>query len=80
MSLWPNCAPNGNELTGFEQDFKSGEISNVIESTITVYPTSCPNGMAVIMCPGGGYSGLAINHEEHDIVLGAIGKASRMLF
>lgn len=26
-----------------------------------------PNGMAIIMCPGGGYGGLAMKHEGHDM-------------
>ncbi len=34
---------------------------------ITVYCPSKPNGIAVIMCPGGGYSHQAINHEGHDM-------------
>lgn len=34
---------------------------------ITVYRPSKPNGIAVIMCPGGGYSHQAINHEGHDM-------------
>ena len=35
--------------------------------TLTVYPASHPNGMAIIMCPGGGYGGLAMKHEGHDM-------------
>jgi len=37
--------------------------------TITVYlPRSTPAGMsAVIVCPGGGYSGLAMNHEGRQV-------------
>ena len=34
---------------------------------VTVYRPSKPNGIAVIMCPGGGYSHQAINHEGHDM-------------
>lgn len=34
---------------------------------ITVYPAEHPNGIAVIMCPGGGYSHQAIAHEGHDM-------------
>ncbi len=37
------------------------------ETTLTVYHPESPNGMAIIMCPGGGYSGLAVNHEGHDM-------------
>ncbi len=34
---------------------------------LTVYPAARPNGQAIIMCPGGGYGHLAINHEGHDM-------------
>ena len=67
LPLWPNGAPNNNELTGTEQGRNNGGISNVTAPTLTVYPASHPNGMAIIMCPGGGYSGLAMHHEGHDM-------------
>lgn len=67
LPLWPNGAPNNNELTGTEQGRNNGGVSNVTEPTLTVYPASHPNGMAIIMCPGGGYSGLAMHHEGHDM-------------
>lgn len=34
---------------------------------ITVYRPAKPNGIAIIMCPGGGYSHQAVNHEGHDM-------------
>lgn len=67
LPLWPNGAPNSNELSGDEQRQNNGEVSNVTEPTLTVYPAARPNGMAIIMCPGGGYSRLAMNHEGHDM-------------
>ena len=67
LPLWPNGAPNNNELTGTEQGRNNGGVSNVTEPTLTVYPAPHPNGMAIIMCPGGGYSGLAMHHEGHDM-------------
>ena len=65
--MWPNGAPNNNELTGTEQGRNNGGVSNVTEPTLTVYPAPHPNGMVIIMCPGGGYSGLAMHHEGHDM-------------
>lgn len=41
-----------------------GEAS---EATLYVYPAQEPNGMAVICCPGGGYSHLAMEHEGTDM-------------
>ena len=67
LPLWPNGAPNNNKLAGTEQGRNNGGVSNVTEPTLTVYPAPHPNGMAIIMCPGGGYSGLAMNHEGHDM-------------
>ena len=67
LPLWPNGAPNSNELSGAEQRQNNGEVSNVTEPTLTVYPAARPNGMAIIMCPGGGYGRLAMNHEGHDM-------------
>jgi acetyl esterase/lipase len=67
LPLWPNGAPNNNELTGTEQGRNNGGVSNVTEPTLTVYPAPHPNGMAIIMYPGGGYSGLAMHHEGHDM-------------
>lgn len=32
-----------------------------------LYQPAKANGMAVVMCPGGGYDHLAINHEGHDM-------------
>ena len=67
LPLWPNGTPNSNELSGAEQRQNNGEVSNVTEPTLTVYPAARPNGMAIIMCPGGGYGRLAMNHEGHDM-------------
>lgn len=67
LLLWPNGAPNSNGLTGTEEDLNGGRVANVINPSITVYPAAKPNGMAIIMCPGGGYARLAMNHEGHDM-------------
>lgn len=44
-------------------------IVNVITPDLTVYlPEASKNtGIAVIICPGGGYAGLAVDHEGHHI-------------
>ena len=68
LPLWPQGAPNDNGLT--VQDEKQndwGGADLIATPTITVYPASNPNGMAIIMCPGGGYSGVALRHEGHDM-------------
>ncbi|CCX61701.1 putative uncharacterized protein [Bacteroides sp. CAG:598] len=67
LPLWPAGAPNSNGLTGTEEDLEGGRVANVIKPSITVYKADKPNGMAIIMCPGGGYARLAMNHEGHDM-------------
>ena len=67
LPLWPNGAPNSNELKGDEQEMDNGRVSNIKNPDITVYRAEHPNGMAVIMCPGGGYARLAMNHEGYDM-------------
>jgi acetyl esterase/lipase len=43
--------------------------SKVSEPTITVYPAPADHntGCAIVICPGGGYSGLAIDWEGHNV-------------
>lgn len=67
LPLWPAGAPNSNGLTGTEEDLDGGRVANVVTPSITVYKANKPNGMAIIMCPGGGYARLAMNHEGHDM-------------
>lgn len=67
LLLWPDGAPNTNGLTGTEEDLQGGRVANVVNPSITVYRPAKPNGMAIIMCPGGGYARLAMNHERHDM-------------
>jgi len=70
IKLWPKGAA---EKDGFkiepeaeikkEKDDGVKRLGNVSNPTITVYPVDKPNGTAVLVCPGGGYSILAIEHE-----------------
>lgn len=67
LPLWPNGMPNSNGLTGNQEDLDGGRVANVVNPSITVYRADKPNGMAIIMCPGGGYARLALGHEGHDM-------------
>ena len=67
IPLWPNGAPNTNGITTDEQEPEKNRISNVTVPTLTIYPATQPNGLAIIMCPGGGYTRLAMDHEGHDM-------------
>ena len=55
IKLWPNGAPNDN---GDAKDIASIRVYLPSEKTAT--------GRAVVICPGGGYSHLAMNHEGYD--------------
>nr|WP_320058457.1 alpha/beta hydrolase [uncultured Bacteroides sp.] len=67
IPLWPNGTPNTNGLKGEEENGENGRVSNILKPDITVYCADKPNGMAIIMCPGGGYARLAMDHEGHDM-------------
>lgn len=67
MPLWPNGAPNSNGLTGTEEDLNGGRVANVVKPSITVFKSATPNSTTIIMCPGGGYARLAMNHEGFDM-------------
>ena len=70
LKLWPKGAP---EPAGFKieaekeipkkSDAEVKRVTNVSEPTITIFRAEKPNGTAVIVAPGGGYSILAIEHE-----------------
>lgn len=63
IKVWPNGAPNTNEMT---QQVKDGPLY-VEEPVLTVYPAKNGNGMAIVACPGGAYWTLAMGHEGHDM-------------
>lgn len=72
MPLYDGLAPNSKPTNLGDTAASWGTmrfIFRVITPELTMYlPEKSKNtGMAVIVCPGGGYSGVAIDHEGHDI-------------
>jgi acetyl esterase/lipase len=69
--LWPQGAPGA-----------KGDTPND-KPTLTIWLPAAEkaNGTAVVICPGGGYGGLATGHEGHDIALwlNSLGVAGVML-
>ena len=66
VDLWEGAPPNDNGITTPEVIENDGSwIVNVSHPTLTIFSPSkeSNNGMAIIICPGGGYTGLAIQHE-----------------
>jgi acetyl esterase/lipase len=53
--LWPKGAPGAN---GDEAKDKP---------TLIIYLPEKPSGAGIVICPGGGYGGLAMDHEGHQI-------------
>lgn len=54
MELWPNGAPNTN-----------GDDKDKAELTVYLPDAKKATGRAVLCCPGGGYTHLAMDHEGH---------------
>jgi acetyl esterase/lipase len=77
IRLWPDGPPTTLKGVGFEVAFRgpvgtAGEaamLRNVSDPTLTVYrpTTEKPNGIGVIVCPGGGWRILAWEHEGGDV-------------
>jgi acetyl esterase/lipase len=80
MTLWPNGAPGERGDIGEERDMtKPGDgrpagkqvirIGNVSKPTLTLFqpPPDKDTGTAVIVCPGGGYSILAMDLEGTEV-------------
>jgi len=75
IPLWPNGAPGSEDWTQQEQEtFAPPPISfrtvrNVTQPTLTAFlphPTVA-TGTAVVICPGGAFHSLAIDHEGMDV-------------
>jgi acetyl esterase/lipase len=66
IKLWEDAPPTSNEITTAEvvREGKTS-ISNVSVPELEIYlpGKEKSTGMAVVICPGGGYAGLAYEHE-----------------
>ena len=58
----PNSKPAPNKESSLTRDNVT-RISKVSVPTLTIYKPATPNGMSVIICPGGGYGILAFDKE-----------------
>ena len=67
IPLYAGKIPNSKEAKNPEKvDTRTNGtrfISLTAIPTLTIFPAEKPNGQAVIICPGGGYRGTAIDHE-----------------
>ena len=79
IPIWPGAAPDPQPVAGPENVETSGPndliagrpmvgINNVTRPTMTVYsPTAKNTGAAIVVFPGGGYQGLAIDLEGTEV-------------
>lgn len=68
IKLYPNGPKESNELTVPENYRDSGFLMNISEPRMIAFPApkETATGAAVVICPGGGYSGVAFRHEGKD--------------
>lgn len=69
VKLWPKGTPGEVVSPKPEETFDGKRVRYVSEPTLTVYlPSKEQNtGVAVIICPGGGYGIEAMDHEGYDV-------------
>lgn len=73
VKLWENDPPGSKKNVAYNEvieHINGGErISKVTDPQLTVFlpEKDQANGTAVVICPGGGYGRLAIDHEGYDI-------------
>lgn len=94
IALWPGVAPGEKGDIGEEKDITPPDpkvkpeeyivrLGNVSKPTIAVYPApkEKATGAAVVVCPGGGYSILAMNLEGTEVCkwLNSIGVTAALL-
>lgn len=72
VRLYPGVAPGSENWTHPERTDTMPQqnviwTSSVKDPTLTIFKAPRPNGVAVIVCPGGAFRGLAIGHEGYDV-------------
>ena len=67
FNVWPDGAPNTNGLQPNEDEKKNDFPSKIVTPTLTVHVANKPNGKAILCCPGGGYSLVAMNLEGNEM-------------
>lgn len=73
--IWPGKAPGGANVTVQEIETlrrpdsgpDDGVFSHVVTPTLTLLRPARPNGAAILLIPGGGYTRVAIGHEGYTV-------------
>ncbi len=88
IPLYPGTAPGSESWTHVESEVVGPKddirrVSNVVKPVLIPHlpPADKANGTAVIVCPGGGFRILAIDHEGHEVArwLNSLGVAAFVL-
>ena len=70
VRIWDNAsAPHSNGIDTPEQEPEPNRLANTSDAELYIFPadSSKATGQAVVICPGGGYSRLAIDHEGYQV-------------
>lgn len=75
--LWPDGAPGARGSETGDHNV-AGDVPTI---TVCLAPKEKATGAAIVICPGGGYGGLAIDHEGYEVAewLNSIGIAGVIL-
>lgn len=75
LELWPDGAAESTGLTEVERPGGTG-FNNVTEARLYVYlpAAEAATGQVMVVCPGGGYSGLAMAHEGYAVAEWLVGR------
>lgn len=63
----PNSIPSPDEEITESDNDGVVRVSNIQKPTLEIFQPKKPNGTAVLICPGGGYSIVALSHEGQDV-------------
>jgi acetyl esterase/lipase len=63
IDLWPNGAPDSNGQSGPVVNVGGAHLENISIPRMIVFKPAKPNGICIIMCPGGGYKYESIYNE-----------------
>jgi acetyl esterase/lipase len=68
LNVWPGKPPGDSSQIG-KEDWQGKKVTNVTEPTLAMYRPAKDKdtGVAVIVCPGGGYKVLMMSYEGEDV-------------
>jgi acetyl esterase/lipase len=68
LNVWPGKAPGDSSKIG-KEEWQGKKVTNVTEPTLAIYRPAKDKdtGVAVIVCPGGGYKQLMMSYEGEDV-------------